>query len=247
MKRYISLTAMLVVFLAAGGSAKAGQLTIPNSFSSGATASASAVNANFTAVETAVDDNDTRISAIESTGADITGVTAGSGLTGGGTSGSVTLDIGTGLVTGTHIASATVTGGDILDEPGIDYASASLWSKQITATNWARIGTTYVSITAPTSGYVHVIFSGFTYQYQLTATSYGISTSSICSAITAYRNTGNASSANGTTYHGFSIQWVTPVSAGTNTYYPCAYYWGSGTAPYIQSGYMTAVFYSTRY
>ena len=49
----------------------AGDLTIPNSFSSGTTAVAADVNANFAAVETAVDDNDVRIATNTS---DITGV-----------------------------------------------------------------------------------------------------------------------------------------------------------------------------
>lgn len=39
----------------------AGSLTIPNTFTSGTTARASEVNANFSAIETAVDDNDARI------------------------------------------------------------------------------------------------------------------------------------------------------------------------------------------
>ena len=42
-----------------------GSVTIPNSFSSGAATSASQMNANFTAVKTAVDDNNTRIAALE--------------------------------------------------------------------------------------------------------------------------------------------------------------------------------------
>lgn len=47
----------------------AGTLTIPNAFSNGTLADASAVNANFTAVKGAVDDNATRVAAIESTAA----------------------------------------------------------------------------------------------------------------------------------------------------------------------------------
>ena len=43
----------------------AGTVTIPNSFSSGSATSASQMNANFTAVKTAVDDNNTRIAALE--------------------------------------------------------------------------------------------------------------------------------------------------------------------------------------
>jgi hypothetical protein len=46
---------------------------------------------------------------------DITGVTAGSGLTGGGTSGSVTLAVDTGGITSTHILDGTIATGDIAD------------------------------------------------------------------------------------------------------------------------------------
>jgi hypothetical protein len=45
--------------------APAGDVTIPNTFQSGTPAVAAEVNANFTAVETAVDDNDGRIAALE--------------------------------------------------------------------------------------------------------------------------------------------------------------------------------------
>jgi len=44
---------------------EAGDLTIPNSFSAGNTTSASDVNQNFTVIETAVNDNDARLDAIE--------------------------------------------------------------------------------------------------------------------------------------------------------------------------------------
>ena len=44
----------------------AGSLTVPNSFQSGTTISSSQMNANFTAVKSAVDDNDSRITALES-------------------------------------------------------------------------------------------------------------------------------------------------------------------------------------
>ena len=77
MNRSIISLAALAVFLVIGGSAKAGQLTIPNSFSSGATASASAVNANFTAVKAAVDDNNSRINT------NISGISSNSSALGG--------------------------------------------------------------------------------------------------------------------------------------------------------------------
>jgi hypothetical protein len=48
-------------------STHAADVTIPNSFQSGATAVASEVNANFSAVETAVNDNNRRVAELEST------------------------------------------------------------------------------------------------------------------------------------------------------------------------------------
>lgn len=43
----------------------AGSVTLPNTFTAGTTARAAEVNANFTAVKTAVDDNHTRITRLE--------------------------------------------------------------------------------------------------------------------------------------------------------------------------------------
>jgi hypothetical protein len=49
----------------------AGTLSVPNSFSAGSTTSAADMNSNFSAVETAVNDNDTRISALEASSAPV--------------------------------------------------------------------------------------------------------------------------------------------------------------------------------
>lgn len=62
MKRLIILLVIaLIPMIFAGSSSWAGSVTIPNTFVAGTTARASEVNANFSAVETAVDDNDARI------------------------------------------------------------------------------------------------------------------------------------------------------------------------------------------
>lgn len=66
MKRLTSyLTFVLILTLIFFSTTHASEVTIPNSFQSGATAVASEVNDNFTAVETAVDDNDSRIAELE--------------------------------------------------------------------------------------------------------------------------------------------------------------------------------------
>ena len=58
----ISLFTGIAILSALGSlSAQAGSLTIPNSFTSGTAAVAADVNANFSAIVTEVDDNDTRI------------------------------------------------------------------------------------------------------------------------------------------------------------------------------------------
>lgn len=63
-----------VTFFMGFSFAQAGEVTIPNTFQSGTPAVAAEVNANFTALETAVYDNDSRIAALESSVADMTRV-----------------------------------------------------------------------------------------------------------------------------------------------------------------------------
>jgi hypothetical protein len=92
---------ILIGLVAGGALLSAGSVTIPNEFTANTTAKASEVNANFTAVKTAVDGNAadittnataiaTNASAIAGT---ITGVNAGAGLGGGGTSGDVNVSL----------------------------------------------------------------------------------------------------------------------------------------------------------
>ena len=56
---------LILTLIFTSSSAFATDVTIPNSFSSGTTTSAAEMNANFTAVKSAVDDNDSRITALE--------------------------------------------------------------------------------------------------------------------------------------------------------------------------------------
>lgn len=65
MFKYISIALLGMSLTGFVSQASAGSVTIPNSFTSGTPAIAAEVNGNFTAVKSAVDDNDSRISAIE--------------------------------------------------------------------------------------------------------------------------------------------------------------------------------------
>jgi formylglycine-generating enzyme required for sulfatase activity len=61
------LTMISASALMCSGALFAAQLTVPNTFSKGATISSSQMNANFTAVQNAVNDNNTRITAAQTT------------------------------------------------------------------------------------------------------------------------------------------------------------------------------------
>jgi len=56
---------LIFTLIFTSSSAYATGVTIPNAFSSGTTTSAAEMNANFTAVKSAVDDNDSRINTLE--------------------------------------------------------------------------------------------------------------------------------------------------------------------------------------
>ncbi len=64
------------VLLLSSAPAAAGTLTIPNTFSANTTAVAAEVNANFDAAKTAVDDNDSRIVALETRKRQVVGWTS---------------------------------------------------------------------------------------------------------------------------------------------------------------------------
>ena len=61
----LTKTLVAIATLIFASASVASTLSIPNSFSSGATTSAAEMNSNFSAVKAAVDDNDTRITALE--------------------------------------------------------------------------------------------------------------------------------------------------------------------------------------
>lgn len=77
-KNFLKFSILIAISLW-GSQLMAGSVTVPNTFVSGANASASEVNANFDAIKTAVDDNDTRITKnandINANSANITAIT----------------------------------------------------------------------------------------------------------------------------------------------------------------------------
>ena len=64
-RMFIGSIGLLIIGLASSITALGSELTVPNEFSSGGLTSAADMNANFTAVKSAVDDNNTRIAALE--------------------------------------------------------------------------------------------------------------------------------------------------------------------------------------
>ena len=62
---YRNIARLLPILALMWASAQASELDVPHTFVAGQPALAAEVNANFSAVETAVNDNDTRITALE--------------------------------------------------------------------------------------------------------------------------------------------------------------------------------------
>ncbi|VAW51062.1 hypothetical protein MNBD_GAMMA05-940 [hydrothermal vent metagenome] len=67
MKRYTNIKSAVILLLSVScaTSVTAGEVVLPNTFTSGTAAVAAEVNDNFTAIKSAVDDNDSRLNALE--------------------------------------------------------------------------------------------------------------------------------------------------------------------------------------
>jgi len=111
----LSLAFTMAVVMASSQVA-ASSLTVPNTFTSGTATSASDMNANFTAVKAAIDDNNTRISSIQSVTNSFKGFSSG------------TSTGGVGLITLGNLCNSTFTGSHVcttLEFASSSYASAT--------------------------------------------------------------------------------------------------------------------------
>tara|TARA_B110000977_G_C10782156_1_gene379033 strand:+ start:23 stop:625 length:603 start_codon:yes stop_codon:yes gene_type:complete len=105
--------ALTMAVVMASSQTLASALTVPNSFTSGTATSASDMNANFTAVKAAVDDNNTRISSLE-------GATSSSSFKG---FSSGTTQGNGGLITMGNLCNTSFTGSHVCTT--LEFASAS--------------------------------------------------------------------------------------------------------------------------
>ncbi len=107
---------------------------------------------------------------------DITSVSAGSGLVGGGTNGAVTLSVGSGAITSAHLANNCVSSGNIVDG---SLMATDLGDEAglVTRNNVNFISLSVstptkldsITITAPTSGFVMVYASSYVQMFHNTA------------------------------------------------------------------------------
>jgi len=112
-----SLSLVFTMAVVMGSSqAAASSLTVPNTFTSGTATSASEMNANFTAVKAAIDDNNTRISAVQSATNSFQGFSSG------------TSTGGVGLITLGNLCNSSFTGSHVCSTQEFatsSYASAT--------------------------------------------------------------------------------------------------------------------------
>ena len=118
---------LILTLIFTSSSAFATDVTIPNSFSSGTTTSAAEMNANFTAVKSAVDDNDSRITTLEGS------VSAPASQFMGFSSG--TTDGAGGLLTMGNLCHASFTGSHMCST--VEFAGAKMNGVSVSGSAWA--------------------------------------------------------------------------------------------------------------
>ncbi|MBI3188770.1 MAG: hypothetical protein HYZ31_13000 [Gammaproteobacteria bacterium] len=183
----------------------------------------------------------------DNSGGDITGVTAGSGLTGGGTTGYVTIDVSNAGITSTHTS----------NEPGIEYASAIFGQVSSYMTGICS-GSTYnfsnitsVTVAAPSSGYVLVSAAGLMCLYDASTQARlaldDASAGSTFDRISYFYTAVNQPCSIGQ-YAPYSMQVIYPVNAAGNyTYYLKGCVSASGVDGLTDFQPLIAQFFATKY
>ncbi len=269
------------VMLVGSGTALAGDVTIPNTFTAGTRAVAAEVNANFDALAAEVNDNNARIadnarnkqnrvsgtcaagSSIRAIAADgsvtcetdsgVENITAGTGLTGGGSGATVDLGIAAGGVGSREIRDGSITGADIspvagiqpgqlMGDAGIEYNNV-WWANNNVPTRIVSLGN--ITVSAPRAGTLLLIMTG---NSSLEANGIGLT---VGIGVNATAFSVDRFVAHGGGQMPFAMTWAVPIPrSGNYTYYALAQKTdpsGSGLVARVYSTNLVALFIPKRY
>jgi hypothetical protein len=156
-------------------------------------------------------------------------------------------EIATGAVSSSEVANGSLRGIDLMDEPGVEFAS--VWGPIIPTTVSEILS---ITVSAPASGYVIVTVTGWVNWYRNNAAAYGwiifgLTTSSATLPSQEALSLTNTETTTGIYYkHPIAITEVFQVSAGTQTFYFNGYHRDvSGTAHIAAD--MVGLYVPTRY
>jgi hypothetical protein len=222
MKLNVLRIAVSLALVSSAGAVLAGSVTGLTSFTTGTPAKATEVNDNFTAVKTAVDDNYSRVTAVQNQTQNLaTGCPAGQSIRAVAGNGSVTCQVdnnttysaGQGISITGQLISSTL-GADISVEPAFT---------SIAAGSTAVVPVATVSITVPSSGFILVTHTGVAVLFgQPNEVKVGIG--STPSAFSTSANVGVLDGTSGVRYQlGYNAsQLFTAGTPGTYTFYGLA-------------------------